>query len=472
MLRLERRPWVRALARLALWAAPFAAILVARATGELLWLGAALVPVGLGMALLGGWETAGLYGTTLLVYLYAGLRTPEDGTRLALWFLAVPLTLFLGMTLVSLRREDHEERDHAERLTAIEERLVLARERYKTDLIIHISNQKKFRKYYLLNRVSRVFGSQLAVDKLAEVVVQELQDIIGAEHGRYLFAYQPPAAVPPVIRTLPPGLEADRLLQDQFANWATQHQTAVLVSDVQKDFRFNPDLDEGALRALMVVPLVLAGSVNGMLRAESAYPGIFSQDDLRLFTILSDLAGAAAENARLYQRTQELAITDGLTGLYLRRFFNQRLEEEVNRFREYGTPFSLLILDLDHFKRVNDKLGHLVGDRVLAQLAEVLRAEARSTDILCRFGGEEFALLLPYTPSQAGVIMAERIRVRLASRPLPSLEGKPPLTVSLGVAGCPEHALESQTLIRAADEALYEAKRQGRNQVVLSARKP
>ncbi len=468
MLNLVRQPWGRVLVRLVLWAAPFAAYALYDATGESAWLAVVLVVPGLALAMLGVPDAFGLFGLVLVTEIYAGLRAYDLGSRLALWSQAVPLVLYLSLGLLFVRREHREEWEHDERLTAIESRLLQARERYKTDLVLHISNQKKFRKYYLLNRVSRIFGSQLAVDKLGEVVVQELQDIIGAERGRYLFAYQPPAAVPPVVQTLPPGLEAARLLEDQFALWATQHQTSVLVNDTHKDFRFNPDLAEGEPRSLMVAPLVLAGSVHGMIRAESAYPGIFSQDDLRLFTILSDLAGAAAENARLYQRTQELAITDGLTGLYLRRFFNQRLEEELNRFREYGTPFCLLILDLDHFKRINDKLGHLVGDRVLAQLAEVLRIEARSTDILCRFGGEEFALLLPYTPAPSGMIMAERIRARMLAHPLPSLEGKPPLTVSLGVAGCPTHALDGTGLVRAADEALYAAKRQGRNRVVLA----
>lgn len=468
MLNLVRKPWVRVLVRMVLWAAPVAAYALFGATGESNWLAVALVVPGLALALLGLPDSIGLAGLILLIDLYAGLREDYLGTRLALWSQAVPLVLYLSLALLFVRREHREEWEHDERLAAIEGRLLQARERYKTDLVLHISNQKKFRKYYLLNRVSRIFGSQLAVDKLGEVVVQELQEIIGAERGRYLFAYQPPAAVPPVVQTLPPGLRADWLLEDQFALWATQHQTAVLVNDTRKDFRFNPELADGEPRSLMVAPLVMAGNVSGMIRAESAYPGIFSQDDLRLFTILSDLAGAAAENARLYQRTQELAITDGLTGLYLRRFFNQRLEEELNRFREYGTPFCLMILDLDHFKRINDKLGHLVGDRVLAQLAEVLRAEARSTDILCRFGGEEFALLLPYTPAASGMIMAERIRVRVLDHPLPSLAGHPPLTVSLGVAGCPTHALDGPGLVHAADDALYVAKRQGRNRAVLA----
>jgi diguanylate cyclase (GGDEF)-like protein len=194
---------------------------------------------------------------------------------------------------------------------------------------------------------------------------------------------------------------------------------------------------------------------------------MFTGDDARLLTILADLTAASAENARLYQWTQELSITDGLTRLYLRRFFNQRLEEEIRRFQEFHTPFSLIILDLDHFKRINDRLGHVGGDQVLMQISELLRQEARVTDILCRYGGEEFALLLPYTPSVSAMIMAERIRLHVAQRSFPVLQEHLTMTVSIGVAGCPEHAQSAESVIAAADQALYLAKREGRNRAIL-----
>ncbi len=306
--------------------------------------------------------------------------------------------------------------------------------------------------------------------KLADAIIKELRDIMGAERGSYMLAYLLPGGAKPLVRSLPVGIEAERIFDDQFGIWASQHRTTLLVADAAKDFRFRTETAEGLARSLMLAPLLVEGRVTGILRAESAYPGMFTPDDLRLFTILADLASAAAENARLYQRTQELAITDGLTGLYLRRFFNQRLEEEISRFTEHGTPFSLLIMDLDHFKRINDRLGHLVGDQVLAQLAEVLRGETRITDILCRFGGEEFALLLPSTPCSSGLVLAERIRSHVAQRPFLVLQESLSLAVSIGLAGCPDHGRGTELLIKAADEALYAAKRAGRNRVMLSGR--
>jgi diguanylate cyclase (GGDEF)-like protein len=195
---------------------------------------------------------------------------------------------------------------------------------------------------------------------------------------------------------------------------------------------------------------------------------MFTPDDLRLFTVISDLAAAAAENARLYQHAQELAITDGLTGLYLRRFFNQRFDEELMRFQEHGTPFTLLILDLDHFKRINDRLGHVAGDQILIQVADILKKEARIADITCRFGGEEFALILPNTPAEGGLIMAERIRVKIAERGFLAGSEAIQLTVSIGLGECPRHGRNQLDLVKSADEALYTAKRTGRNNAMMA----
>jgi len=465
---LERNSPIRWSVLLPLFAAPFFFLWLTIATKQSSWLALAILPVLVGLAFWGLAEGVALYFLTVLFMLYAGLRQPAIEFRLAVWFQIFVLTLSWGMAVIFKYRERQEERAHREYFSSLEERLILAREQYKTDLVVNISNQKKNHKYFLLNRVSRLFGSQLELNKLADVVIRELREIIGADRGCYMLAYLQPGGTRPLIWTSPDGVEADTILDDQFGLWAAQHRTALLVADAQKDFRFRGDLSEGASRSLMVAPLLVDGRVTGMLRAESAYPEIFTTDDLRLFTILSDLAGVAAENTRLYQRTQELAITDGLTGLYLRRFFNHRLDEEIARFQEAGTTHSLLIVDLDHFKRINDRLGHLAGDQVLAQLAETLRAETRTTDLLCRFGGEEFALLLPYTPCQAGMIMAERIRSHVARKNFMVLQQNVNITVSIGVAGCPEHARDAAGLIKAADEALYVAKREGRNRAVLT----
>jgi diguanylate cyclase (GGDEF)-like protein len=467
MLSTERSLLLRWLILLPLLALPPLLFWLAGATGQSAWLALSAVPILLGLVFAGPVESGLIFALGACFCLGAGFQAADLPARLTIWFQIVALTLVFVMGLQFRQRDQVQARAHREYLVTLEERLSLGREQYKTDLVVNISNQRKIQKYNMLNRVSRLFASHLELEKLAEVIIQEVQNIIGAERGRYMLAFQPTGRAITVLRSVPEGIEAEAVLDDQFALWVAQHRTALLVADTHKDFRFRGNEAEAAPRAVMVAPLLSDGRVTGILRAESAYTGIFSTDDLRLFTILADLAAVAEENARLYQRTQELAITDGLTGLYLRRFFANRLDEEINRFQEHATPFTLLILDLDRFKDINDRLGHLAGDQVLAQLAETLREEVRSTDIICRFGGEEFSLLLPYTPCRAGMILAERMRSHIEKRIYAASQETLNLTVSIGVSGCPEHADTATGMIQAADRALYAAKRGGRNRVAL-----
>jgi diguanylate cyclase (GGDEF)-like protein len=464
---LNNYPWVRRGLLTLLLAVPVVMAAELQGTEYAAWLILALPALWGALSLVSVVTGGVLLVSAQLLFLYAHLRGPAD-PHLNVWLECFALLLGWGVIGIFRHRLSREERTHREYLFSLEERLVLAREQYKSDLVITVTNQKKVQKYFLLNRVSRVFGTQLELPKLMDVVIKELRDVIGAERGRYLAAYVPADGKNALLLALPGEATEESVLEDQFGIWAVQHRTVLLVTDVQKDFRFRLDAPQSPMRSLMIAPFLAEnGRVAGLLRAESIYPGMFTGDDARLLTILADLAGAAAENARLYQWTQELSITDGLTRLYLRRFFNQRLEEEIARFQEFKAPFTLLILDLDHFKRINDKMGHLGGDQVLMQLAEVLRGEARVTDILCRYGGEEFALLLPYTPSQSGLIMAERIRQHVAQKPFAVLQDNLAITVSIGVAGCPEHGQTAEGMIAAADQALYLAKREGRNRVVL-----
>jgi diguanylate cyclase (GGDEF)-like protein len=159
----------------------------------------------------------------------------------------------------------------------------------------------------------------------------------------------------------------------------------------------------------------------------------------------------------------EVAISDPLTGLHNRRSFELRLAEEAARTHRSGAPFSLLLLDLDHFKALNDHYGHPAGDQALRHLAAVLKNQLRGIDLLARIGGEEFAILLPDTSSQGAMEAAERIRAAIAEQPASYEDTTLPMTASIGVAWYPGHADTDKQLIQVADQALYEAKRAGRN---------
>jgi diguanylate cyclase (GGDEF)-like protein len=188
-------------------------------------------------------------------------------------------------------------------------------------------------------------------------------------------------------------------------------------------------------------------------------------------TVLADFAVQAAvavENVQLHEEAERLSLTDAVTGSWNYRYFERRLEQELERSRRFGRLFALLLLDIDHFKMVNDRHGHQVGDEVLVELTRRITAIVRDIDTFARYGGEEFVLILPETNLVGGIAVAEKLRGAVAAAPFatrPDGAGVR-LSVSLGIACYPEHATSTAELLRAADTAMYEAKRRGRNRVM------
>jgi diguanylate cyclase (GGDEF)-like protein len=184
---------------------------------------------------------------------------------------------------------------------------------------------------------------------------------------------------------------------------------------------------------------------------------------------LSKELGLVLDNARLAQRLRELSMVDDLTRLLNRRTVHQRLGEEWERARRYGGSLSILICDLDHFKTVNDTYGHLAGDAVLTSVADVLRLHARSADIIGRYGGEEFLLILPSTDLDSASRAARRLLHAISHHPVPTTEGaRLSITTSVGVASLSELSEEAtpDALLALADQRLYEAKAAGRNRAI------
>jgi two-component system, cell cycle response regulator len=217
------------------------------------------------------------------------------------------------------------------------------------------------------------------------------------------------------------------------------------------------------------VPVGAQGRVLGVLSLYDREDGEpFTLGDAEALTAFAVQAAVAIENVQLHAEAERLSVTDPLTGAWNYRYFERRFEQEIERSRRFGRVLALLMLDIDHFKSVNDRFGHQRGDEVLVEFARRVTGSVRDIDTFARYGGEEFVLILPETNLEGGLAVAEKLR--LATHRIPfcaeAADGGVRLTVSIGVACFPEHATSPDELLRAADEALYEAKLQGRDRVV------
>ncbi|MGB8658030.1 MAG: sensor domain-containing diguanylate cyclase [Candidatus Zixiibacteriota bacterium] len=223
---------------------------------------------------------------------------------------------------------------------------------------------------------------------------------------------------------------------------------------------------EGA-SSFMAVPMISRGKVIGVMDARSTRIGAFLEQDEKIFSILAESAALAIENALLHQQTEELTIVDELTGVHNYRYFTRKVRIEVRRAERYHQPLSLVMIDIDWFKRCNDTHGHLFGNRVLQELAARIKESVRDVDVVCRYGGEEFAVILPQTKKADARMIGERIRHRVESSGFgDSQDGSTvKITVSLGIASFPENGRSSRELIEKMDQALYLAKGAGKNQV-------
>jgi len=215
-------------------------------------------------------------------------------------------------------------------------------------------------------------------------------------------------------------------------------------------------------RAVLCLPISYGETLLGVLNIESRDENAFAPQDVLILNTLADLLATALHNSFVFQKLQQQSITDGLTGIKTRRFFWEALSSEWKRASRSGRPFSVVLIDLDKFKEVNDSLGHLEGDLVLARVGRLLEQKCRQSNVVARYGGDEFIILMPETGIEQAQVLAERLRLWLATDPM--LE-EHHITGSFGVASFPVHGFSMEDLIRVADAGMYVAKHAGGNQV-------
>lgn len=254
------------------------------------------------------------------------------------------------------------------------------------------------------------------------------------------------------------------------AGWVMQRGEEFVSADLRKDGRIRDD----AIATVVAFPLTCRGrrigALIGLDQKPSSREPRLSPAVLQALRVLLEPAGVALDNSILLKRAQALSVTDDLTSLYNSRYLNQVLRRETKRASRNGRPLSLLFIDLDGFKAVNDTHGHLCGSRALVEAAAVIRGSARETDVVARFGGDEFALVLPDTGADGAYAVGERIRERIAAHQFLAADGlNLRLTASVGVATLPDAANSSEDLMHAADAAMYLVKDSGKNGIQAAA---
>ncbi len=217
----------------------------------------------------------------------------------------------------------------------------------------------------------------------------------------------------------------------------------------------------------MCVPLIYLGEKLGILALDSARKGAFDIEDVQPLESVADICAVAIQNANYFGRAKELAYIDGLTGIHNRRYFEMRVVEELERAGRFQGRMSVIMVDIDHFKRLNDEFGHLLGDEVLRAASLILKQQLRKMDVVCRYGGEEFAIIVPETTGENAMRVADKLRRQVEGYEFPGVPRA--VTISCGVADFPTHGTTRDEVVAAADSALYLAKQTGRNRVKFSS---
>ena len=327
------------------------------------------------------------------------------------------------------------------------------------------------------NEIGKTLTSTLDIREVLKIIMQKIGELLQPENWSLLLVDEKSqelyfeAAV---------GAGADKIrdlrlkIGEGIAGWVAKEGEPVLVSDVQQDARFTSRFDQISqfqTTSVLAVPLRSKERTLGVIELINSRPrgedgAAFSEGDVRTLASIADYAAIALENASNFQRIQELTFVDDHTGLFNSRHLQRQLETELVRARRFGRPISVLFLDLDHFKKVNDTHGHQRGSAVLREIGQLLVRQLRTVDIPVRYGGDEFVVLLPETDREQATICAWRLREAVSNHAFLGSEGLAVhITASLGVAAFPQDASSGDDLMRVADLAMYRAKEAGRDQV-------
>jgi diguanylate cyclase (GGDEF)-like protein len=329
----------------------------------------------------------------------------------------------------------------------------------------------------VFHELGKALTSSLQLDQVLRTIMEKINEVLRPDTWSLLLM---DTAKNELFFQIATGKGSDALkdvrikVGQGLAGWVAKSGQAVVVPDTTKDERFFSQVDEKTrteTRSIVAVPVRFRDQCLGVIELINCMgpEGAFSQRDLALLEALADYAAIAIENARHVQRIHELTITDDCTSLYNARHLNFMLDTEIYRSHRYAFEFSLIFIDLDHFKNVNDTYGHLMGSKLLSEIGEAIKEKCRMIDLAFRYGGDEFVVLLPQTSKENAIGVAKRLH-RLIRESVwlkePGLNVS--ITASVGVAAYPTDSRTKAELLHLADEAMYYVKQTSRDSVAAS----
>ena len=396
---------------------------------------------------------------SILAYVCAAQSTRSE--------LAIPLKVcdeVVGVLDCQSDRIDHFDRETIDLLTLFSTQASIALQNAR----LYSLERQRARQLEAINKIAQESTAVMELEELLVHACSVIQQAFQVSHVALLLREEGDLVIRAHQGVLTPCLPPGRRIAVVDGPWSeiiASHGTVV-----EKDLTRVPEsvrlFKETGSR--MSIPLISFGQTLGVLTLHNARINAFRQSELQSLESVADICANSIQNAHYVERVKQLAYLDGLTGIFNRRFFELRIGEELERARRYGTGMAVIIADIDQFKSLNDDFGHLLGDEVLRQVSSLFHQQLRKTDVVCRYGGEEFAILLSQVNAQQALAIAEKLRAQVEAWQFPGVPRT--VTISAGVAVCPDHGSNRDELVRSADNALYAAKQLGRNRSCLNTR--